>query len=50
LPARARAHRDAISSLARACARPAGGLVEIDMKALLTGSESSPGFIFTANG
>jgi hypothetical protein len=29
---------------------PAGGLVEIDMKALLSGSESSPGFIFTANG
>ena len=29
---------------------PAGGLVEIDMKALLAGSESSPGFIFTANG
>jgi hypothetical protein len=29
---------------------PAGGLVEIDMKALLAGSESSPGFISTANG
>jgi hypothetical protein len=29
---------------------PAGGLVELDMKALLAGSESSPGFIFTANG
>jgi len=29
---------------------PAGGLVEIDMKALLAGSEASPGFIFTANG
>lgn len=29
---------------------PDGGLVEIDMKALLAGSESSPGFIFTANG
>lgn len=29
---------------------PAGGLVEIDMKALLSGSESSPGFIFTTNG
>lgn len=29
---------------------PDGGLVEIDMKALLAGSESSPGFISTANG
>jgi hypothetical protein len=29
---------------------PAGGLVELDMRALLAGSESSPGFIFTANG
>ena len=29
---------------------PEGGLVEIDMKALLAGSESSPGFIFTSNG
>jgi hypothetical protein len=29
---------------------PAGGLVEIDMKAMLAGSESSPGFIFTTNG
>jgi Glucodextranase, domain B len=29
---------------------PAGGLVEIDMRALLSGSESSPGFIFTTNG
>jgi hypothetical protein len=29
---------------------PEGGLVEIDMKALLAGSESSPGFIATANG
>jgi glucodextranase-like protein len=29
---------------------PDGGLVEIDMKVLLAGSESSPGFISTANG
>jgi hypothetical protein len=29
---------------------PAGGLVELDMRALLAGSEASPGFIFTANG
>jgi len=29
---------------------PAGGLVELDVRALLAGSESSPGFIFTANG
>jgi hypothetical protein len=29
---------------------PEGGLVEIDMKALLAGSESSPGFISTASG
>lgn len=29
---------------------PAGGLVEINMKALLEGSEASPGFIFTDNG
>ncbi len=29
---------------------PDGGLVEIDMKALLAGSESSPGFISTASG
>lgn len=29
---------------------PEGGLVELDMKALLAGSESSPGFIFTSNG
>jgi hypothetical protein len=29
---------------------PEGGLVEIDMKALLAGSESSPGFIATASG
>jgi hypothetical protein len=29
---------------------PAGGLVELNMKALLAGSESSPGFILTDNG
>ncbi|HEX3760652.1 MAG TPA: hypothetical protein VHW23_18180 [Kofleriaceae bacterium] len=27
-----------------------GGLIEMNMKALLAGSETSPGFIFTANG
>ena len=29
---------------------PTGGVVEINMKAMLAGSESSPGFIFTDNG
>jgi len=29
---------------------PAGGVVELDMKALLAGSEASPGFIMTDNG
>ena len=29
---------------------PDGGLIELNMKALLAGSEASPGFLFTANG